>query len=520
MMADAMSDTPTPTPRTPRQCWDELREQVALSTRLLVGFSGGADSALLAYAAHDVLGEAAVAATAVSASLPAAERSGAADFCRKLGIAHVEVCTDELGRPEYARNGADRCFHCKSALFDALEPLARMSGADVAVGTNLDDLGSRYRPGQAAATQRGVRRPLADAGLTKADVRAVSALLDLPSADKPAAACLASRVAYGDRVTEAVLARIEAAEVALHGLGFVASRVRSHADGDGRSGRGARCRPAAPARPPRRGDRWGQGCRFHVLLPRPRRLPVGQHERPAHHRPRHGLVSDPHRTDDLGFAVVDLDRERRQGLPEIVYGPGKTADEIVAIVTSLLTHCAGPVLVSRLEPEAAADVTARVPDAVYDAGARVLAWRASPAGDVRLAVVSAGTSDGPVAREAAGVARAIGLPVDEYADLGVAGIHRLLDRADDIAGADLVIVVAGMEGALASVVGGLVPVPVIAVPTSTGYGAALEGVTALLAMLSSCAAGVTVVGIDNGLGAALAAHRLAASLHRAAERSP
>ena len=232
-----------------------------------------------------------------------------------------------------------------------------------------------------------------------------------------------------------------------------------------------------------------------------------------------------HRTDDLGFAVVDLDRERRQGLPEIVYGPGKTADEIVAIATSLLTHCEGPVLVSRLEPDAANDVLARVPQGpddhgAYDAGARVLAWRASPAGDVRLAVVSAGTSDGPVAREAAGVARAIGLQVDEYADLGVAGIHRLLDRADDIADADLVIVVAGMEGALASVVGGLVPVPVIAVPTSTGYGAALEGVTALLAMLSSCAAGVTVVGIDNGLGAALAAHRLATSLHRVVDRSP
>ena len=230
-------------------------------------------------------------------------------------------------------------------------------------------------------------------------------------------------------------------------------------------------------------------------------------------------MSDPHRTDDLGFAVVDLDRERRQGLPEIVYGPGKTAAEIVAIVTSLLTHCEGPVLVSRLEPDAADQVLAQVPDGTYDAGARVLAWRASPAGGVRLAVVSAGTSDGPVAREAAGVARAIGLQVDEYADLGVAGIHRLLVRADDISEADLVVVVAGMEGALASVVGGLVPVPVSAVPTSTGYGAALEGVTALLAMLSSCAAGVTVVGIDNGLGAALAAHRLATSLHRVADRS-
>ena len=222
-----------------------------------------------------------------------------------------------------------------------------------------------------------------------------------------------------------------------------------------------------------------------------------------------------HRTDDLGFAVVDLDRERRQGLPEIVYGPGKTADQIVAIVTSLLTHCDGPVLVSRVEADAAAVVLAAVEDGRHDEGARLLVWRASPAGDVRVAVVSAGTSDGPVAREAAGVARAIGLQVDEYADLGVAGIHRLVERADEIAGADLVIVVAGMEGALASVVGGLVAVPVIAVPTSTGYGAALEGVTALLAMLSSCAAGVTVVGIDNGLGAALAAHRLATVLSRA-----
>ena len=230
-------------------------------------------------------------------------------------------------------------------------------------------------------------------------------------------------------------------------------------------------------------------------------------------------MSDPHRTDDLGFAVVDLDRERRQGLPEIVYGPGKTADEIVAIVTSLLTHCEGPVLVSRVDPDAVAVVLEAVEGGRHDEGAGLLVWRASAAGDLRLAVVSAGTADGPVAREAAGVARAIGLQVDEYADLGVAGIHRLIDRAAEIAGADLVIVVAGMEGALASVVGGLVGVPVIAVPTSTGYGAALEGVTALLAMVSSCAAGVTVVGIDNGLGAALAAHRLATSLHRV-DRSP
>ena len=219
-------------------------------------------------------------------------------------------------------------------------------------------------------------------------------------------------------------------------------------------------------------------------------------------------------TDDLGFAVVDLDRERRQGLPEIVYGPGKTAEEIAAIVSSLLVHCAGPVLVSRVEPDIAVAVLDLVAGGDHDAGARLLVWRPRPAGRVTVAVVSAGTSDGPVAREAAGVARAIGLDVREHADLGVAGIHRLLERADDVAAADLVVVVAGMEGALASVVGGLVSVPVVAVPTSTGYGAAFEGVTALLAMLSSCAAGVSVVGIDNGLGAALAAHRLATVLDR------
>jgi pyridinium-3,5-biscarboxylic acid mononucleotide synthase len=129
-------------------------------------------------------------------------------------------------------------------------------------------------------------------------------------------------------------------------------------------------------------------------------------------------------------------------------------------------------------------------------------------------VVTAGTADGPVAAEAAAVASAIGLDVCEFRDVGVAGLHRLLAVADDIAAADVVIVIAGMEGALASAVGGLVGVPVVAVPTSTGYGAALEGVTALLAMMSSCAAGVSVVNIDSGFGAAMAAHRLTFALRR------
>jgi uncharacterized protein len=185
---------------------------------------------LLAKVASGVLGDRAVAVTAVSASLPSRERVLAAEFCRHHGISHVEVATDELTRDRYVANGADRCFHCKSALFDALEPLARLSGALIALGTNLDDLGD-FRPGQRAAALRGAIAPLVDAGLSKADVRSISGYLGLETAEKPAAACLSSRVAYGEPVTEDLLAQVEAAENALHDLGFPVCRVRSHANG-------------------------------------------------------------------------------------------------------------------------------------------------------------------------------------------------------------------------------------------------------------------------------------------------
>jgi pyridinium-3,5-biscarboxylic acid mononucleotide synthase len=242
----------------------------------------------------------------------------------------------------------------------------------------------------------------------------------------------------------------------------------------------------------------------------------------------------------LGFATVDLDRLRRQGLPEVIYAPGKQPAEIAAIAATLLARSSGPVLVTRLEPREAEAVLAEVAAGTggtsggtagamdtartdgagahvpgrYDAVARLLCWRPAPPGGCRVAVVTAGTADGPVAAEAAAVASAIGLDVREFRDVGVAGLHRLLAVADDIAAADVVIVIAGMEGALASAVGGLVGVPVVAVPTSTGYGAALQGVTALLAMMTSCAAGVSVVNIDSGFGAAMAAHRLTFALRR------
>ncbi len=222
----------------------------------------------------------------------------------------------------------------------------------------------------------------------------------------------------------------------------------------------------------------------------------------------------------LGFATVDLDRGRRQGLPEVIYAPGKEPGQIAAIAAALLARTSGPVLVTRLEPAAARAVDAELAAAGgqaagdYDPGARLLCWRPAPPGGCRVAVVTAGTADGPVADEAAAVARATGLQVAEFRDVGVAGLHRLLAVAGDIGAADVVIVIAGMEGALASAVAGLIGVPVVAVPTSAGYGAALDGITALLAMMTSCAAGVCVVNIDSGFSAAMAAHRLAFSMGR------
>ncbi|MDQ1679345.1 MAG: pyridinium-3,5-biscarboxylic acid mononucleotide synthase [Frankiaceae bacterium] len=217
---------------------------------------------------------------------------------------------------------------------------------------------------------------------------------------------------------------------------------------------------------------------------------------------------------DLGFARVDVGREARQGLPEVVYGPGKSASDIAAIVGQLLAANSGPVLVTRIERDVAHDVAAQMHGSAYDEAGRVLSWRAAEPSAYAIAIVTAGTADRAAADEAHAVATAVGIRVRDYRDVGVAGLHRLLSVADELAAADAVIVIAGMEAALASAVGGLVGCPVIAVPTSTGYGAALDGVTALLGMLSSCAAGLTVVNIDSGFGAAMAAHRLAHTARR------
>jgi NCAIR mutase (PurE)-related protein len=210
---------------------------------------------------------------------------------------------------------------------------------------------------------------------------------------------------------------------------------------------------------------------------------------------------------DLGDALVDHHRALRQGAPEAVYGPGKSAEQCVRIVGELLDHGSGPVLLTR-----AGDDQLKAVVAAHGEGEQLggcILWR-RPAiqGDSTVLVATAGTADTPVADEAAVTLAAHAIATDRLHDIGVAGLHRLLAHVDRVTSADAVIVVAGMEGALASVIGGLTSRPVVAVPTSVGYGAGLDGVTALLAMHASCASGVTVVGIDNGFGAATAVARM------------
>lgn len=210
--------------------------------------------------------------------------------------------------------------------------------------------------------------------------------------------------------------------------------------------------------------------------------------------------------EDLGFAKIDHQRSLRQGFPEVVFGQGKTPAQTAAI-SERIVAAGHNLLVTRTTAEAYAAVVERLPGASFDGLARTITLRttALPPGRGTIVVAAAGTADLPVAEEAAISAEIMGNSVDRLYDVGVAGLHRLLAAHARLIAAHVVIVVAGMEGALPSVVGGLVDTPVIAVPTSVGYGASLGGLTALLAMLNSCASGVSVVNIDNGFGAAAVA---------------
>lgn len=215
--------------------------------------------------------------------------------------------------------------------------------------------------------------------------------------------------------------------------------------------------------------------------------------------------------EDMGFAAVDHVRELRQGFPEVVYAAGKTGEQVASIMESLYRRGQGNIMATRASREKYEQVLKRLPQARYDSGARIIyiERETPPVREGRyILVVTAGTSDIPVAEEARLTARLWGNEVHTCYDCGVAGIHRLFAHLEEIKKANVIIVIAGMEGALASVVGGLTDKPVIAVPTSVGYGASFQGLAALLSMLNSCAAGVSVVNIDNGFGAAVMASKI------------
>lgn len=212
---------------------------------------------------------------------------------------------------------------------------------------------------------------------------------------------------------------------------------------------------------------------------------------------------------DIGYAKVDLHRQVRQGVSEVIYGAGKTPEQIIGIVRTMLEHGQKTILITRLSPEAA-EIISKVHPLRYEPLPKLglIGALPVPTGIGKIVVATGGTSDIPVAEEAAITAEVYGNEVVRLYDVGVAGVHRLLSSMELLMDASVVIAVAGMEGALASVVGGLVDCPVIAVPTSVGYGASFGGISALLAMLNSCASGVSVVNIDNGFGAGFLANRI------------
>lgn len=223
--------------------------------------------------------------------------------------------------------------------------------------------------------------------------------------------------------------------------------------------------------------------------------------------------------EDLGFATLDLHREKRQGFPEVIYGEGKTSEQIISIIQSLQHNNTTRILATRVTEEKALKVQVGIPDLSYNVLAKTLFWKHPDEKDILYkgycAVVCAGTSDLAVAEEAVVTLEAMGCAVERVNDVGVAGIHRLLNKMDVIQGATVSVVVAGMEGALPSAVGGLVSTPVIAVPTSVGYGANFGGVSALLSMLNSCASGISVVNIDNGFGGGYNAGLIHRMVHHA-----
>ncbi|MDW8031003.1 MAG: nickel pincer cofactor biosynthesis protein LarB [Candidatus Bipolaricaulota bacterium] len=469
-----------------------LRELIRGYGSAVVAFSGGVDSSVVLALAKQELGDRVLAVTAHSPVYARRELEAAKELARQLGVAHEIIFTRELDDPRYVNNPPTRCFHCKQELFAKLTELARARGFAVVLdGTNASDTND-FRPGMRALSEYNVKSPLLEVGLTKPEVRELARMLKLPTAEKPAMACLASRLPYGSAITLEKLRQIEHAEEVLFELGFSQVRVRHYDE------------IARIEVPP---DEMSKLLAHRdIVIDRLRKLGF-RYVTLDLAGYRGGSMNEALKTIE-SFAKADLERESRCGVAEVVFCPGKTPEQIAAIMNEL-SKTTKPVLATRATVEQARAVKALLPDVVYHEQARLLTLGApkEPQGGTVL-VITAGTSDISVAEEAAVTAQYLGNFVERLYDVGVAGLHRILAHRERLNAAKILIVVAGMDGVLPSVVAGLVDKPVIAVPTSIGYGASFGGLSALLTMLNSCAPGVAVVNIDNGFGAAVLATKI------------
>ena len=444
-----------------------LKEFFTVHNKIALGFSGGVDSSFLLYSAIKY-GADIKPYFIKTAFQPEFELEDAMKLASQLNIEPEIIRVDVLQNEKVTENPKNRCYFCKNTLFSILREEANAEGRTLIDGTNYsDDAGDR--PGMKALKEMNVLSPLRECKLTKAEIRKLSKDAGLFTWDKPAYACLATRIPTGTTITAENLEKAEKAEGAVAKLGFKDFRVRII----GNTGK---------------------------LQVKPEQMQKAIELRKEILEALLKLKIEPF--EDLGFAKIDHHRQLRQGIGEVVYGASKTPEQIVEITNSLLNNGQETVLITRMNKEAKEYAQGKMPFEYYEMPKLAIAGKIpKPTGNGKIVIVTGGTSDMPVAEEAALTAEALGNKVVRIYDAGVAGIHRLLSHTQDIMSAKVIVAIAGMEGALASVVGGMADCPVIAVPTSVGYGAAFGGLAALLSMLNSCASGVSVVNIDNGFGA-------------------
>ncbi len=471
--------------------------------RLAIAVSGGVDSMTLAHVAWRHSRVRTTMYHATGPAVPAAARTRVETHAKRHGWPLVLLDAGEQDDARYRANPVDRCYYCKSNLYARIRD---MTTDAIASGTNRDDL-SDFRPGLRAAAEQAVVHPYVEAAIAKADVYALAQRLHLDDLERlPAQPCLASRVETGIAIAAADLAFIDRVEAELSAQLGPATVVRcrvTHAGvaielaGSAGRNRIGDCAGRGRTRVSRgrtgvRGNSTLRARRGISARCRARRRPLGETGRPM--------------TDFR----MDWERTARTGASEAVLCEPKSAAQIEGILAHAAT-LGKRLLLTRLEERKFGQLAASVRDTLdYDAISRTAIRGVVPAprGTGRIAIVSGGTSDVPVAREAVRTLAFEGEAATEFVDVGVAGLWRLMERLDEIRGHRVVIAIAGMEGALFSVLAGLVPCPVLAVPSSVGYGVGAGGRTALRAALASCAPGLAVVNIDNGFGAAHAALRM------------